>query len=150
MKKKITSLIFCALLFALCFPAEAQQVRKIPQIGYVSVSGNPNNPGVLVEAFRQGLRDLGYIEGKNIVVEYRWAAVEPERVSAFVAELVQLKVDVLVSSSTAALQAAKQATPTIPIVLVSGTGAVEVGMVESLAHPVRNITGVTRFGQQLM
>jgi len=78
MKKKITSLIFCALLFALCFPAEAQQVKKIPRIGYVSVSGSPNNPGVLVEAFRQGLRDLGYDEGKNIVVEYRWAAVESQ------------------------------------------------------------------------
>ena len=84
------------MLFALCFPPEAQQPAKIPRIGYVSVSGSPNNPGRLVEAFRQGLRDLGYDEGKNIVVEYRWAAVEPERVSAFVAELVQLKVDVLV------------------------------------------------------
>ena len=149
MKKKITSLIFCALLFALCFPAEAQQVRKIPRIGYVSVSGSPNNPGVLVEAFRQGLRDLGYDEGKNIVVEYRWAAVEPERVSAFVAELVQLKVDVLVSSSAAALRAAKQATPTIPIIMVASFDPVEAGMVESLAHPGGNITGVARFGHEL-
>ena len=149
MKKTITVLSLCAMLFALGSPAEAQQLKKIPRIGYVSVSGSPNNPGVLVEAFRQGLRDLGYDEGKNIVVEYRWAAVEPERVSAFVAELVQLKVDVLVSSSAAALQAAKQATPTIPIVMVASFDPVEAGMVESLAHPGGNITGVVRFAQEL-
>jgi hypothetical protein len=91
MSEKVIGLALSAMLFALCTAAAAQQVRKIPRIGYVSVSGSPNNPGVLVEAFRQGLRDLGYDEGKNIVVEYRWAAVEPERVSAFVAELVHSK-----------------------------------------------------------
>src|SRR5262249_40635980 len=107
------------MLLALTCLAEAQQPKKVPRIGYVSVSGGPHNPRVWVGAFRQGLRDLGYDEGKNIVVEYRWAAVEPERVPAFVAELVQLKVDVLVSSSAAALRAAKQATPTIPIVMVA-------------------------------
>src|SRR5215813_13049784 len=149
MKKTITVLSLFAMFFALGSPAEAQQVRKIPRIGYVSVSGSPNNPGVLVEAFRQGLRDLGYDEGKNIVVEYRWAAVEPERVSAFVAELVQLNVDVLVSSSAAAIRAAKQATQTIPIVMVASFDPVEAGMVESLAHPGGNITGVARFAQEL-
>src|SRR5262245_35438976 len=144
------SIVICLLLTLLLVTvAEAQQVRKIPRIGYVSAGGSSNNPGVLVAAFRQGLRDLGYDEGKNIVVEYRWAAVEPERVSALVAELVQLKVDVLVSGSAAALQAAKQATPTIPIVMVAGFDPVEAGMVESLAHPGGNITGVSRFGQEL-
>ena len=148
--RKLAGIIALVVAFAMCAAvAEAQQVRKIPRIGYVSVSGSPNNPGVLVEAFRQGLRDLGYDEGKNIVVEYRWAAVEPERVSAFVAELVQLKVDVLVSSSAAAIRAAKQATQTIPIVMVAGFDPVEAGMVESLAHPGGNITGVVRFGQEL-
>ena len=83
------------------------------------------------------------------MVEYRWAAVEPERVSALVAELVQLKVDVLVSGSAAALQAAKQATPTIPIVMVASFDPVEAGMVESLAHPGGNITRVVRFAQEL-
>jgi ABC-type uncharacterized transport system substrate-binding protein len=150
MSRRIVA-VFCLLVTVLLITgsAEAQQVRKIPRIGYVSVSGSPNNPGVLVEAFRQGLRDLGYDEGKNIVVEYRWAAVEPERVSAFVAELVQLKVDVLVSSSAAAIRAAKQATQTIPIVMVASFDPVEAGMVESLAHPGGNITGVTRFGREL-
>jgi putative ABC transport system substrate-binding protein len=149
MNKKITYLALGAFLLALSVCVDAQQPSKVPRIGYVSVSGSPNNPGVLVGAFRQGLRDLGYIEGKNIVVEYRWAAVEPERVSAFVAELVQLKVDVLVSSSAAAIRAAKQATQTIPIVMVAGLDPVEAGMVESLAHPGGNITGVSRFGQEL-
>ena len=149
MRKRFFGSTFCAMLFALCFPPEAQQPAKIPRIGYVSVSGSPYNPGRLVEAFRQGLRDLGYDEGKNIVVEYRWAAVEPERVSAFVAELVQLKVDVLVSSSAAAIRAAKQPTRTIPIVMMASFDPVEAGMVESMAHPGGNITGVTRFGHEL-
>ena len=148
-KRKLGSFALSVMLIALGFPAQAQQAKKVPRIGYVSVSGSPNNPGVLVEAFRQGLRDLGYDEGKNIVVEYRWAAVEPERVSALVAELVQLKVNVLVSSSAAALRAAKQATPTIPIVMVASFDPVEAGMVESLAHPGGNITGVVRFAQEL-
>src|SRR5215467_10147071 len=116
MNTKMIVCLFAATLLSTGSFAEAQQPKKVPRIGYVSVSGSPNNPGVLVGAFRQGLRDLGYDEGKNIVVEYRWAAVEPERVPDFVAELVQLKVDVLVSSSAAALRAAKQGTQTIPIV----------------------------------
>jgi putative ABC transport system substrate-binding protein len=129
--------------------AEAQQPKKVPRIGYVSVSGNPNTPGVYVEAFRQGLRDLGYDEGKNVLVEYRYAAVEPERVPDFVAELVQLKVDVLVSSSTGAILAAKQATKTIPIVMVTGVDPVEAGIVDGWAHPGGNITGVTRLTRDL-
>ena len=118
MNKRLRVSFIAILILAVVQTVGARQPKKIPRIGYVSVSGSPNNPGVLVGAFR-GLRDLGYIEGKNIVVEYRWAAVEPERVSAFVAELVQLKVDVLVSSSAAALRAAKQATQAIPIVMVA-------------------------------
>ena len=85
------------MLFALCFPVRAQQPTKVPRIGYVSGSGDPNNPGLQVEAFRQGLRDLGYIEGKNILIEYRYAEGKPDRVPSLVAELVQLKVDVLVA-----------------------------------------------------
>src|SRR5262249_57837303 len=80
MKKKITSLISCAMLLALCLPAEAQEPKKVPRIGWVSGSGDPNTPfGSQVEAFRQGLRDLGYIEGKNMVVEYRSAEGEVDR-----------------------------------------------------------------------
>src|SRR5262249_58987143 len=133
----ITVLALSTMLFALCLRAEAQQPTKIPRIGYVSVSGDPQNPGRLVEAFRQGLRDLGYAEGKNIVVEYRYAAVEPDRVSAFVAELVQLKLDVLISSSATAIRAAKQATQTITIVMVASFDPVQAEVDVSLARPVR-------------
>jgi putative ABC transport system substrate-binding protein len=149
MKKKITSLIFCALLFALCFPAEAQQVRKIPQIGYVSVSGNPNNPGVLVGAFRQGLRELGYTEGKNVLVEYRYAEGKLDRTSNLVAELVQLQVDVIVVAALPGILAAKQATKTIPVVMVTSQDPVAVGLVDSLARPGGNITGLTRLTGEL-
>src|SRR6266403_860418 len=124
-----------AMLFALCFAAQAQETKKIPRIGYVSVSGDAKNPGRFVEAFQQGLRDLGYLEGKNIAVEYRYPGSQPELVPGFVAELVQLKVDLLVSSSTGALKAAKEATKTIPIVMITSQDPVATGMVESLARP---------------
>jgi ABC-type uncharacterized transport system substrate-binding protein len=149
MRKKISSFVLATMLLALCFSADAQPTKKIPRIGYVSVSGDPNTPGRYVESFRQGLRDLGYVEGKNILVEYRYAAVEPERVADFVAELVQLKVDVLVSSSTGGIFAAKQATKTIPIVMVTSQDPVTAGLVESLARPGGNITGLTRLGREL-
>src|SRR5262249_29240532 len=90
--------------------AEAQQPAKVPVIGYVSTTGDPSIPGPQVEAFRQGLRDLGYIEGKNVVVEYRYAEGKNESFPSLVAELVQLKVDVLVANSLTVIRAAKQAT----------------------------------------
>jgi putative ABC transport system substrate-binding protein len=149
MRKNILCVAFCAMLFALCTSAEGQQPKKIPRIGYVSVSGDAKNPGRFVEAFRQGLRDIGYIEGKNIAVEYRYPGSQPELVPGFVAELVQLKVDILVSSSTGALKAAKEATKTIPIVMITSQDPVATGMVESLAQPGANITGVTRLTHEL-
>ena len=88
MRKNIFGLALYALLLPLCFSAQAQQPAKIPRIGYVSVSGDAKNPGRFVEAFRQGLRDIGYIEGKNIAVEYRYPGSQPELVPGFVAELV--------------------------------------------------------------
>ena len=99
--------------------ADAQQPKKVPRIGYLSGRGDPSTPDPLVEAFRQGLRDLGYIEGKNILVEYRYAEGKVDRIPSLVAELVQLKVDVLVSRAFPAIRAAKQATKTIPIVMVT-------------------------------
>jgi ABC-type uncharacterized transport system substrate-binding protein len=149
MRKRFFGFAFCAMLFALSYPAHGQQPRKIPRVGFVSVSGNPNTPGPLVEAFRQGLRDLGYNEGKNILIEYRYPGEDADRVPGFVAELVQLKVDVLVSSSTGALRAAKQVTKTIPIIMVASFDPVEYGMVESLARPGGNITGLTRLTREL-
>jgi putative ABC transport system substrate-binding protein len=148
-RKKIVGLGICAMLFALCLPAEAQQPAKIPRIGYVSGSGDLKTPGPLVEGFRQGLRDLGYIEGKNILVEYRYTEERLDPVPGLVAELVQLKVDVLVATFTAAIRAAKQATKTIPIVMVSPTDPVAAGFVDSLARPGGNITGVVRLTREL-
>jgi putative ABC transport system substrate-binding protein len=149
MRKKIFGFALCAMLFSLTFPAQGQQPSKIPRIGVVPVSGDPNTPGLLVEAFRGGLHELGYVEGKNILVEYRYPGEESDRLPALVAELVQLKVDVLVSSSTGAIRAAKQATKTIPIVIVTSIDPVETGIVESLARPGGNITGLTRLTREL-
>jgi putative tryptophan/tyrosine transport system substrate-binding protein len=149
MKKKITVLTLFAMLLALRVSAEAQQPKKIPLIGFVSGSGDPSNPGPLVDAFRQGLRELGYNEGKNVLVEYRYAEGKSERVVSLVVELVQLKVDVLVSSQLPGVRAAKQATNTIPIVMVVTVDPVATGLVNSLAHPGGNITGLTRLTRDL-
>src|SRR5713226_7626212 len=120
-KSKILSLVFALTVAILVSThrADAQQSAKIPRIGYVSESGDANNPGPTVDAFRRGLRDFGYIEGKNILVEHRYAGGKLERVPGFVTELVQLKVDILVVVSTTAIRAAKQATNTISIVRVT-------------------------------
>jgi putative tryptophan/tyrosine transport system substrate-binding protein len=149
MRKKVIGLALGTLLLALSFSAEAQQPKKIPRIGYVSGSGDANNPGPYVEAFRQGLRDLGYIEGKNIVVEYRYAEGNNERLPSLVAELVQLKVDVVVVVALPAIRAAKQATKTIPIVMVTNFDPVAFGLVASLARPGGNVTGLTLLTRDL-
>jgi putative tryptophan/tyrosine transport system substrate-binding protein len=146
---KIFVLALSAMLFAVYVSAEAQQPKKIPRIGYVSGSGDANNPGPFIEAFRQGLRDLGYIEGKNILVEYRYAEGMVDRIPSMVAELVQLKVDVIVAGPLPAIRAAKQATKTIPIVMVTTQDPVATGLVDSLARPGGNITGLTRLTQEL-
>src|SRR5438034_9941662 len=111
--------LLAVLLLALIPRAEAQQPTKIPRIGYVSGTGNPSGPGPYVEALRQGLRQLGYVEGKNFAIEYRGAAGNMERVSNLVNELVEQKVDVLIAPIPGAIRAAKQATKTIPIVMVA-------------------------------
>ena len=149
MKKKITILTLCAMLPALCFPAAAQQPKKVPRIGYVSSTGDPNTPGPQVEGFRQGLRDIGYIEGRNILVEYRYVEGKLDRAPSLVAELVQLKVDVIVVTLLPAIRAAKQATTTIPIVMVTFQDPVVTGLVDSLARPGGNITGLTGLGREL-
>jgi len=149
MKRKFLNPALTLLLLAVCFPAEAQQPTNVPRIGYVSGSGNPKTPGPQVEGFQQGLRDLNYIEGKNILVEYRYVERGLDRVPGLVAELVRLKVDVLVATFTVATRAAKQATKTIPIVMVSGSDPIAEGYVDSLAHPGGNLTGVARFTREL-
>jgi putative ABC transport system substrate-binding protein len=137
------------MLLTLPFPARAQQPAKVPRIGYVSAFGDANTPGFRVEAFQRGLRDLGYIEGKNVLVEYRYWE-NPDLVPGLVAELVQLKVDVLVvGAGLPAIRAAKQATKTIPIVVVTTQDPVATGLIDSLARPGGNLTGVTTLQREL-
>ena len=107
--------------------AEAQQAAKIPRIGYVDLGANPNNPGPKVEAFRQGLRGFGYIEGKNVLTEYRFLEGKRDRIPSVVAELMQLKPDVLVVDAPPVIRALKQATKTIPIVIVTTQDPVAAG-----------------------
>jgi ABC-type uncharacterized transport system substrate-binding protein len=140
MNRKITVLTFCAMLFALCFPAEAQQPKKIPRIGYLAFRASLG-PGE--KAFLEGLQDLGYVEGKTIVIEWRRTTGKPELLADLAAELVRLKVDVLVAAPTPAVQAAKNATSTIPIVMGFAADPVGTGFVASLARPGGNITGLS-------
>src|SRR5262249_18083237 len=135
--------LFCLLITVLLITgfAEAQQLAKIPRIGFLSGSGDPNTPGLQLDAFRRGLRELGYIEGKNILVEYRYVEGRVDRIPSLVAELMQLKVDVFISGNLVAIRAAKQATKTIPIVMV--TTADPAGLIDSLARPGGNITGLS-------
>ena len=131
--------------------AEAQQKpSKMPRIGYVSGTGDPSNPGPYVEALRQGLQDLGYTDGKNIAIEYRGAEGKLERVPSIVNELVQLDVDILIVPIRSAILAAKHATKTIPIVMVTGGDPVATGLIDSLARPGGNITGVSTLNRELI
>ena len=149
MSKKILLSAVATFILSSFHLAQAQQAKKVPRIGYLSGRGDPSTPDPLVEAFRQGLRDLGYIEGKNILVEYRYAEGKLDRIPSLVAELVQLKVDVLVSSTLPAIRAAKQTTKTIPIVMLTNVDPVATGIVDSLARPGGNITGLVRFMTEL-
>src|SRR5215470_3398668 len=149
MRKEITVLALCAVLRVLSVHAEAQQPKKIPRIGYLSPTGDSNAPGLNVEAFRRGMRELGYIEGKNILVEYRYIEGKPDRIPGLVNEFVQLKVDVLVLVPLTALRIAKQVTKTIPIVMVISDDPVTTGIVDSLARPGGNITGLSTLTREL-
>jgi len=147
MTKKVFRFALAALLFALCFSAEAQQTKKIPRIGFLG--GNREGPSS-VGAFQRGLQDLGYIEEKNILIAYRFFEGNMDRIPTLVTELVQLKVDVLVVAGTlAGIRAAKQATKTIPIVMVTTQDPVATGLVDSLARPGGNVTGVTTLTRDL-
>ena len=148
-RTKVFCLTLCAIVFALGVCAQAQQPTKIARIGYISGAGDASNPGPYVEALRQGLRDLGYVEEKNFVIEYRGAGGKSERYPGLVNELVQLKVDVLIVPTLPSVLIAKQATKTIPIVMVSNRDPVEAGVVDSLARPGGNITGLATLSQDL-
>jgi ABC-type uncharacterized transport system substrate-binding protein len=149
MKKKFTVLALYVMLFALCGSAAAQQTGKIFRIGYLD-SSTASGSAVLLDAFRQELSKLGWIEGKNITIEYRFADQKPERQRELAAELVRLKVDIIVVSGIGVALAAKKATTTIPLVMTRAGDPVALGLVASLAQPGGNITGVSTLSWDLI
>src|SRR5262245_59351023 len=148
MSKEVVGPAICAMLFALCVCAHAQQPKKVPRIGYLW-PGNPTSETTDSEAIRQALRELGYIEGQSIAFEYRYADGKPDRFPELAAELVRLKVDIIVVAGNAPIRAAKNATKTIPIVMAGGSDPVDAGLVESLARPGGNVTGLTSLDREL-
>jgi len=140
MNGKIVTGILAFFIAMYASPAMAQQPGKVARIGYVSATGIPDTN---FDELRLGLRDLGHVEGKNITFEYRGAEGKPELIPGFVAELLQLKVDLLFCPNLPAIHAAKEATKTVPIVIVSNVDPVELGLVDSFARPGGNITGMT-------
>jgi putative ABC transport system substrate-binding protein len=143
-----SAILVGVLLFALCLPVQAQQPKRIPRIGRLSpISASASLP--IEEAFQRGLRELGYYEGKNISIEYRYADGNRDRLDEFAAELVRLKVDLIFAGSTQGARAAKNATSTIPIVMVTTGDPVASGLVASLARPGGNITGLTALSREL-
>ena len=146
MSKNVIYLALSVLLLALGFPVEAQQPAKVPRIGVLRGDSSQNPP---VETFQQAMRDLGYVEGKNIVIEFRWAEGKYDRLPDLATELVRLKVDVLVTFGIKAALAAKNVTTTIPIVIPSTADPVGSGLVTSLARPGGNITGGAMFSPEL-
>jgi len=139
------SLLFTVLLRTV-YPVQAQQTAKIPHVGILFIGGR-DQPHL--EAFKQGLREHGYIEGKNIVLEYRYAEGKVDRLPSLAAELVQLNVDVIVTTSGNSARAASEATKKIPIVLTTGADPIKSGLAESLAKPGRNITGLSIIEEDL-
>jgi len=147
MTKNLVGFALSAMLFALCVPASAQQPGKIPRIGYLGGS-SASNP-TRIDAFRQGLHELGYVEGKNIAIETQLAEGKQDRERAFAAELVRVKVDVIVTVGSNATRAAKEATSTIPIVMAQDSDPVGSGFVASLARPGGNITGLSTLSPEV-
>jgi len=148
MKKKVFCLALGIMLLALSFPVEAQQAKKIPRIGYLGAASSSANLA-RIEAFRQGLRELGYVEGKNIVIEWRYAEGKLDRLSELAAELVRLKVEVIVTGGPPGTRPAKEATVTIPIVMAQDSDPVGNGFVVSLARPGGNITGLSTLAPEI-
>jgi putative ABC transport system substrate-binding protein len=142
MKRKITILTLSAMLFALCSSADAQQTGKVFRIGYLDNS-TASGIAVLLDAFRQELSKLGWIEGKNITIEYRFAEQKLERLPELAADLVRLKVDLIVTSGGPTPLAAKKATTTLPIVMINSPDPLAAGLVTSLARPGGNVTGLS-------
>ena len=148
-KAAVPSILVAMVLLALGVIAEAQQPKRVPRLGYLSNTG-PASDSTRSEGIRLALRELGYIEGQNIATEYRYAEGKINRLPELAAELVRLKVDIIVVSGDIPIQAAKNATKTIPIVMMGGgIDPVEAGYIESLARPGGNVTGITNLNREL-
>jgi ABC-type uncharacterized transport system substrate-binding protein len=140
--------LLCAMLLVLSLPAAAQQTGKVPRIGFLGNSTAALEAN-LIGPFREGLHDLGYIEGKNIVIEWRWAEGKYERFPSLIAELIASKVDLIVTAGTPATIALKKATTTLPLVMIAVGDPVGSGLIASLAHPGGNLTGLTSISPEL-
>jgi putative ABC transport system substrate-binding protein len=150
MKSYAILLAVALAAFAIVYPSEASQATNIPLIGLLRPNrADDAEAQRLIAAFRQGLRELGYVEGRNIVLDIRWAEGKRERLAELAAELVRLKVDIIVSAGPTAIRAAKQATGTIPIIMTLAADPVRDGFVASLAHPGGNITGLSTMSDEL-
>jgi putative ABC transport system substrate-binding protein len=147
MRKNVFGLTLCAMLFALCSLVEAQQPKKTPRVGFLT-AGSASSESASVEAFRNGLGALGYVEGEDVVVEYRHAEFKYDQLPALATELLQLKVDIILATSTLAARPAKAATKKTPSVVLSGD-LVATGLVASLARPGGNVTGLSNLSPDL-
>jgi len=148
LKSKFPFLLLTIVLLVTVSSAEAQQPTKIPRIGYLNAT-SPSTSPARIEAFRQGLRELGYVEGNNIVIEVRHAEGKLDRLPSLAAELVRLKVDIIVSVGPATTRPAKEATSTIPIVMAQDNDPVATGVIASLARPGGNITGLSTLAPEI-
>jgi putative ABC transport system substrate-binding protein len=148
MKKKTNGLTLCALLIALCTIAEAQQAKKVPRIG-ILFAATPSANSERMEAFRQGLRERGYVAGKDVFIEQRYADGNLDRLPVLVSDLVHLNVDVIVSATSQGTRSLKEATNTIPIVMTNDADPVGGKVVASLARPGGNITGLSILAPEL-
>jgi putative ABC transport system substrate-binding protein len=147
-KDAVPSILVAVVLLTLCVFAEAQQPAKIPRIG-VLISASPSIASPRIQAFQQGLRELNYVEGKNLIIEYRYAEGRVETVPELTEELVRLKVDIIVTDTSNAIQAAKNATKAIPVVFTAANDPVGDGQVASLAKPGGNLTGFSLLAPEL-
>src|SRR5438094_4547070 len=148
MRYKAIAFLLLALAIASVNLTEAQQPKKVPRIGFLAAT-SPSVEAARIEAFRQGLRELGYVEGKNIVIEWRWAEGKFDRLPDLAAELVRLNVDVIVTGGSTSSGAAKEVTTTIPIVMAQVNDPVGSGFVASLARPGRNMAGLSTLVPEL-
>ena len=148
MNNIVRSIVITVTLLGLGFVADAQQPTKIPRIGYLGAT-SPAATAARIDAFKQGLRELGYVEGKTIFIDYRWAEGKLDRIPGLAAELVRLNVDVIVTAGPADTKGAKEATSTIPIVMGFDNDPIGNGFVASLARPGGNITGLSTLAPEI-